>query len=71
MMPSRRNMNDTGHPLSNGVSTTLTVLTFNAADPEIWFLPLDLFFQPQHVVGESSKLHMAITAMPDEGVAEL
>ncbi|KRZ71131.1 hypothetical protein T10_5470 [Trichinella papuae] len=50
MMPSRRNMNDTGHPLSNGVSTTLTVLTFNAADPEIWFLPLDLFFQPQHVV---------------------
>ncbi|KRZ75591.1 hypothetical protein T10_11219 [Trichinella papuae] len=70
MMPPRRNTNDAGHPSSNGVPTTLTVPTFNAADPEPWFLRLDLCFQQQHVIDEASKLHMALTAMPDEAVAE-
>ncbi|KAL1235338.1 Cation efflux system protein CusC [Trichinella spiralis] len=70
MMQSRRNMNDAGHPSSNTVLITLTVPTFNASDPELWFLRLDLFFQHQHIVDEVDKLHMALTTMPDEAVAE-
>ncbi|KRX55712.1 hypothetical protein T09_4843 [Trichinella sp. T9] len=70
MMQSRRNMNDTGHHSSNTVLTTLTVPTFNSSDPELWFLRLDLFFQHQHIVDEVDKLHMALTTMPDEAVAE-
>ncbi|KRY27721.1 hypothetical protein T01_1385 [Trichinella spiralis] len=63
-------MNDAGHPSSNAVSTTLTIPTFNTVDPELWFLGLDLFFQRQHIVDEVDELHMALTAMPDEAVAE-
>ncbi|KRZ01887.1 hypothetical protein T11_13548 [Trichinella zimbabwensis] len=44
MMLSRYNMNDAGHPLSNGVSTNLTVQPFNVADPDLWFLPSICFF---------------------------
>ncbi|KRX77349.1 hypothetical protein T06_8338 [Trichinella sp. T6] len=71
MMQSRRNMNDTGHHSNNTVLTTLTVPTFNSSDPELWFLRLDLFFQHQLIVDEVDKLHMALTTMPDEAVAEL
>ncbi|KAL1241480.1 hypothetical protein TSPI_10377 [Trichinella spiralis] len=52
------------------LSTTLTIPTFNTVDPELWFLGLDLFFQRQHIVDEVDELHMALTAMPDEAVAE-
>ncbi|KRZ85667.1 hypothetical protein T08_6881 [Trichinella sp. T8] len=51
-MPSCRNTNDA----RNGIST------FNAADPELWFLRLDVFFHSD----EASKLHMALNVMPDE-----
>ncbi|OUC42135.1 hypothetical protein D917_10424, partial [Trichinella nativa] len=51
-MPSRRNTNDA----RNGIST------FNAADPELWFLRLHVFFH----FDEASKLHMALNVMPDE-----
>ncbi|KRY59972.1 hypothetical protein T03_13630 [Trichinella britovi] len=51
-MPSRRNTNDA----RNGISS------FNAADPELWFLRLDVFFHSD----EASKLHMALNVMPDE-----
>ncbi|KRZ82891.1 hypothetical protein T08_1773 [Trichinella sp. T8] len=71
MIPSRRNMNDAGHPSSNAGSTTLTVPTFNAVDRKLWFLRLDLFFQHQHIFDEFDKLHMALSAMPDETVADL
>ncbi|KRX14191.1 hypothetical protein T07_13319 [Trichinella nelsoni] len=68
MMPSCRNMNDAGHPSSNAVSTILRVPTFNAVDPKLWFLRLDLFFQHQHIVDE---FDMALSVMPDETVADV
>ncbi|KRX88273.1 hypothetical protein T4E_5480 [Trichinella pseudospiralis] len=60
MMPSPRNKNNAGYPLSN---------SNYPGSPAI--LPSDLLFQPLHVMVESSKLYMVITAKPDEAVAEL
>uniref|UniRef100_A0A5S6QIF2 Retrotransposon gag domain-containing protein n=1 Tax=Trichuris muris TaxID=70415 RepID=A0A5S6QIF2_TRIMR len=51
------------------ISTTISVPTFNSADPELWFVRLDLFFAQQNVSDEATKLQLAFTGMSDEVLA--
>ncbi|KFD45152.1 hypothetical protein M513_13971 [Trichuris suis] len=51
------------------ISTSISVPTFGAADPELWFARLDLFFAQQNISDEATKLQLAFTGMSDDVLA--
>ncbi|KFD63452.1 hypothetical protein M514_24378 [Trichuris suis] len=51
------------------ISTSISVPTFGAADPELWFARLDLFFAQQNISDEATKLQLPFTGMSDDVLA--
>uniref|UniRef100_A0A5S6Q679 DUF7041 domain-containing protein n=1 Tax=Trichuris muris TaxID=70415 RepID=A0A5S6Q679_TRIMR len=53
------------------VSTTLSVPAYTAADPELWFARLQLFFQHQRIQDEATMFELALGAMPEDSLSQL
>ncbi|KRZ82190.1 hypothetical protein T08_14027 [Trichinella sp. T8] len=70
-MPENRNTTATLHALMmERTPTTVPVPAYNAAEPRLWFEHLEVFFEYRNVVDESTKLYMAVSAMPAEAITE-